>query len=163
MQRTGQKIINVIGAPATGKTTLRRALAKATGLPSYGIDDERIRLLRPGRWWPEDDRQSWRNLWQRIGDQDCIVETCNPIEHSASLLTVRCMAAQGARRVRLGMRVGSGYRLAQGRRNYIEQLMRVSDPASGDCEWDGTKPHGLDGLLSAVETFLKGRAGREVG
>lgn len=158
--------IHVVGAPASGKTWLRGHLGSALGLPTFGIDDERVALLRPGRWWPDDDAQAWRNLAARLACcPTVVVETSGRNHWSEVLLSGRavlrvvCQADAATRYARCVQRARNGYRLAQHQYGYAEKMARAAGPdaAVDDLVWDGAGE--LDGVVARVRDWLAVGAG----
>ena len=151
------RAIHVVGPPASGKSELRRHLSEALGWPSSSIDEQRLRLLRPGRWWPDDDRIAWAQLRRFIEAGDCIIETAGTNRNldrllaGVKVLTIACYAPPSVRRRRLEARVRRGNRLARGRPDYVERLMAAATPTHpADLSWDGSRPASIKGLLQDV-------------
>ncbi len=120
-------IIRVVGAPATGKTMVRRLLGEALGLPSFGIDDERLTY-----GWSE---RAWPSLAAKVrGAQVCIVETSGTSPNDARMMighptfTILCLASRRMRERRLQERVEDGYTLAIGDEDYVKRLLAQGVP-----------------------------------
>lgn len=152
-------VIHIVGQPASGKTTLAKAIAAALGWQRVSIDEERIALLRPGRYWPDDDSRAWANLVSKARRESTVVETCGVKDSSpiaAHALVVRTEAPAAVRRHRLVARQRSGYRLAQHNRKYVERLMAVPPPTiAADLIWDGSAPAPLGPFLDLVRSHLE--------
>ena len=142
------KVIHIIGAPGSGKSALRQKLTEALALPASGIDDERVRLLRPGERWPAESWLAWDAL-RRFADahaDGCLIESSGVHPNATSMLryrtvwTILCTASIKMRRQRLGQR-GRSYPLAN-QPDYLQRVMRVPEPAdeSADYRWDGSTP-----------------------
>jgi predicted kinase len=152
------RIIHILGAPGAGKSTFAAALADRLGLPVFGIDAERIGLLRPGESWPRDDVRSWCNLEDRINDAGrCIVETSGLHGNDVLLLTGRrvlrvlCVADRAVRERRLQARTVEGYPLVGDQADYVARLLRIpSSSVRADVTVDTTRPGGLAGDVERV-------------
>ena len=156
------RVVRIVGAPASGKTTLRLALAAGLALPSFAIDDERRAILAPGEAWPASDQVAWLNLRARLeAHHPCIVETSGLSPSDAWLyrdterLTILCFADADVRRARLVARVRSGDLLARGP-NYVKRVSRLGDPVgvSVDALWCGDRPADVGPLLGIVAAWL---------
>jgi len=168
--RAGSVVVHVCGAPASGKTTLRQALDRELGLPTFGIDDERLALLAPGAVWTGDDLAAWCRLEDALdAESPCVVETSGRHGNAAlmlagrQVLTVLCRADDAVRRERLAARVAEGYPLARGVTDYVDRLMRIGDPAlTPDVVWDSSRPDdaALANVIQAVERFLEAATAR---
>lgn len=147
-------IIHVIGQPASGKTTLGKSLASALGWEFASIDEERLALLRPRRYWPDDDSVAWERLLAKATGR-VVVETAGH-QHIASSLVIRCEAPDAIRRARLAARQRTGYRLAQHNRHYVQRLMAVPPPTiQAELVWDGSSPAPIGPLLDLVRSHLE--------
>lgn len=131
--RATSRVIHLVGQPATGKGYLRSALDAMLGLPGYGIDDERMRILRPGQSWPDDDLIAWVALEDAIdANTPCVLETSGVSANDGPLLAGRqvyrvlCMADDETRRHRLEARLHTGYRLADGVSDYVGLMLSRS-------------------------------------
>lgn len=161
-QRTA--VVHIIGAPATGKSHLSAIIAEALGIPSYGIDAERLAILPLGTPWPADETTPWCRLEDHIDAQPlCVVETSGLHGNDLLLLAYRrvlrilCTASDEVRRARLEERTRDGYTLALGREDYVRRLMRVPRPTvPADLTLDtthGSQPEATAALLAAVRQF----------
>lgn len=155
------RAIHIVGPPASGKSELRRKLALAIRWPHTSIDDERRPLLRPGRWWPDDDRLAWNALRRKIEAGDIVIETAGtnrflePTFRGVSVLTIACYASPSIRRRRLESRVRSGELTARGRPDYVARLMAAPPPFHpADLDWDGNAPSSIDALLTQVRSWI---------
>jgi hypothetical protein len=157
----GPGVIRIVGAPASGKSHLRLTLAARLGLPSFAIDDERIRILRPAEVWPEDDGPAWYRLRRAVTTEaPCIVETSGLswseawLYDGAAVYTVLCHADPVVRRRRLVDRVADGHRLAR-TRDYVARLMDLPEP---DVKADATWPGGdSEPVAAAAAAWLAAR------
>lgn len=152
-------IIRIVGAPATGKSTLRGILSTALGLPSFGIDDIRVSMLRPGEHWPVGrDHVAWAKLNRAIDEcEACIVETQGTSERdviASSTLTILCTATTEDRQARLEQRVAEGHPLARGRRAFVTDLLMSAGPRFGDLTFDSSRPDPVAPVLTACREFL---------
>ena len=164
----GGSVVHLIGAPASGKTWLRRQLAAALGVPSYGIDDERVRLLLPGEYWPRQDMLAWERLRAAMAlHPACLVETSGRSPNDTVLLRgwrvcrICCVAPAPVRAFRLRERVHRGYRLAQGQADYVARVLRVPAPSlPAAIMWHGegapTGREQLAAVIAHVRVFLDG-------
>lgn len=139
------QVIRIVGAPASGKTTLRRALAAALGWPSFAIDEERLRLMGPADHWPDDDRPAWWALRDALETNErCIVETSGLSQRDAWLyegqhpFVVLCVAEYEVRMERLRARVAARERMAR-TKDYVSRVGSLPDlPAvTPDVVWHG--------------------------
>ena len=141
-------VIHIVGAPGAGKTALRKRLANDLGRPDFGIDDERLPLLQPGRPWPKNDAVAWGALRGKLlTHPNAIVETSGrAADKDAALFAgvpvvrVRVTAPESIRRLRLETR--SGPFTYPG---YVSDLLAtgaLEDPPA-DHEWSGM--HSLPG------------------
>lgn len=143
-------VIHVVGLPASGKSTLGWKLAQALGWSFVSIDDERIRLLRPGRYWPDDDNVAWQRFYAKALSRDSIIESVAPVPIAVHR-TILCLAPSDLRRRRLIHRQRTGYPLARHNRRYVERLMAIPAPVVvPDAEWDGSRPAPIGPLLIAL-------------
>lgn len=156
------RAVRIVGAPAAGKSTLRQALAAATGLPTMGIDDERLRLMDPDDLWPADDSPAWRRLRQLVEAGPCIVETSglSPndryVYQGVDLFTILVCADPWTRRRRLLARVRAKDPLAR-TDNYVARLW-LSEPVgiTPDVVWTSdasAAPGQMHALTSRVQSF----------
>ena len=120
-------IIRIVGAPATGKSTIRSYLAGALSLPSLGIDDERLRY-----GW---GNGAWEALARKVQESEhCLLETSGVSPHDAAVcrgrktFTILCTASRAARKERLSRRLQMGYALAQADPDYVTTLLAMSGP-----------------------------------
>lgn len=157
------RAVRIVGAPAAGKSTLRRTLAASTGLPHIGIDDERQRLMGPDDLWPADDSPAWRRLRQLVEAGPCIVETSglSPndryVYQGVDLFTILVYADPWTRRRRLLARVRANDPLAR-TENYVARLW-LSEPVgiTPDVIWASDASATSDrvhALASRVEAFV---------
>ena len=170
----GGSVVHLVGAPASGKTWLRRQLAAALRVPSYGIDEERVRLLLPGEYWPRQDVLAWERLRAALARHPaCLVETSGRSPNDAVLLRgwrvcrICCVAPAPVRAFRLRERVHRGYRLAQGQADYVARVLRVPAPSlpaaimwhsegEGESEGAPTGRERLAAVIAHVRVFLDG-------
>lgn len=153
-------VIRILGAPATGKTTVRIALAAALGLAHSSIDAERLRIMSPGDVWPEDDTPAWRSLRRLVLAGPCIVETSgrSPLDSwlfaDVETFIVLCVAERDVRFARLIERVRTGYPLAR-IRNYVERLIDVPVPViRADVVWHGGAQAPIAPLADRIALWL---------
>ena len=155
----GPRVVRLVGAPASGKTHLRNLLATRLGISSFGIDDERVRLLRPSEVWPEDDAPAWARLRRAATTESpCIIETSGLswsdewLYDGIVVFTVLCQASPEERRRRLIDRVERGERLTR-TRDYVAKLMALPDPAvQAAAVWSGIGP--ADNLAAEIQSWL---------
>lgn len=166
MGEVSPRVVRLCGAPATGKSWLRSRLAMELGLPAFGITEERERLTRPGRWWPDDDRQAWANLRAKLAAVPVsIVETSGLSANDAvlfrgvRLFTVYCTAALEVRRRRLIERVSRRSRADARKPNYVADLLASVPAVRADARWDSSAGTGgagaLAGLVDRIRRFLE--------
>lgn len=159
-------VIWIVGAPATGKSVLRTALARTLDLPAYGIDDERLAIMAPGEHWPANDALAWRSLAAKVaGSECCILETSGLSGRERSFLAGRdalvllCVSSPAARARRLLARRQCGYRFAAGNRHYVRDTMRIAAPAvRPNLTVDSTHGFDLAPIAARVEAFIRRRA-----
>jgi hypothetical protein len=154
------RAVRIVGSAATGKSTLRVALADAMGVPSSSIDDERLRILRPGERWPKDDRPAWEGLRSMIEAGPCIIETSGRSPRDAwlfdgvSTFTVLCVAEDHIRIERLIERVRTGYPFSW-LPGYVSRLAGEDPPALvPDLIWHGNGPAPLGPLSEMAIAWL---------
>ena len=121
-------IIRLVGAPATGKSYVAARLETELAIPSFGIDQERLRY-----GWGD---RAWVSLREKVAAaRKCIVETSGHSRNDRVLclghptLTILCTASRSIRAKRLRERVEVGYYLAAGQDDYVERLMKLGSPA----------------------------------
>lgn len=165
--RSNSFVVRICGAPASGKSTLRRALEERFGLPSFSIDEERFALVNPGEKWG-DSLTGWVNLENAADTHNpCVIEKSGRhgndeyLFEGRRVFTILCVASESARRERLKQRVTDGYYSADREWRYAEKLLRMSDvPVSPNIVWNTTDPTtaqaNLIVLLETVANWLKG-------
>ena len=149
-------IIRIVGAPATGKTTLRHWLADYLALPHFGIDDERLFY-----GW---SLEAWQSLKQKV-DQTaaCILETGGTTQSdrvvcsTRSTFTILCTASRQTRHQRLVGRVEQGYPLVT-QDDYATRLLKMGAPlltphASINSD-NGFNPNQLEALALRCNEFI---------
>ena len=162
-------VVRIIGAPATGKSTLRAVLSEKLGIPGFGIDDERLRIMAPGEVWPSDDRIAWLRLQTAINANDpCIVETSGLTARETALYvghetyTVLCIAGIEERRARLIARVRAGHPLAR-LHGYVRKTLLSPDPTTPvDVVWNGSVPAPVAPLAAVIGEWLAARTGAAI-
>lgn len=156
-------VVWIIGAPATGKSVLRSALARTLDLPAFGIDDERLDLMAPGEHWPAEDALAWHRLAAKVSAADqCILETSGLSGKERGLLAGRevlvllCVADRAVRVERLLARRRSGYRFAANNRHYVRDTLRLP-PASVRPYLIVDSTHGINlgPIVARVQAFLE--------
>jgi predicted kinase len=157
-----RRVIRIVGAPASGKSTLRRALAAALQLPSFSIDDERLRLMGPGDVWPADDRQAWLRLRAAVELHPvAIVETSGSstmdalVYEGTERFTILCVADAAIRRRRLIARVAARHPLAR-TPQYVERVSRQGEPVglSVQAVWHGDRTASIEPLVARIGAWL---------
>lgn len=152
--------IHVIGAPGAGKSYLAAALAERLNIPHVSVDAERIKLLRPGQFWPDDDRPAWAAI-RAAADHPCVIETYTLSPELAGIerVTVLVQAPATIRHQRIWERARKGGPLVGNPRIYAERLMRLPEPrVSADVIWDGTRRTSAPDFDAFVRAVLN-RAG----
>ena len=152
------RVIHICGAPGTGKTTIAVALAARLGIPAFGIDAERIKLLKPEWSWPTDDVRSWTNLEDQIDAASrCIVETSGLHGNDVMLLGGRrvlrviCTADRPVREQRLTTRIAEGYPLVGDQADYVARLLRLPSPRlAADLIADTSRPGSVESIISRI-------------
>lgn len=170
--RANSIVIRICGAPASGKTTLRRALEQRFGLPSFSIDEERFALVNPGERWG-DSLTGWVNLEEATDTHNpCVVETSGRHGNDAYLFqgrqvfTILCVATEPVRQQRLKQRIEEGYYSANYQWRYVEKLLRLNDVSvSPDMVLNTTNPNAIQAqltlILDTVAQWLKGRGSQK--
>lgn len=160
------KVIHIVGAPATGKSTLRKRLEAATGLPSIAIDDERVKVLLPGEMWPSRDELAWKAVAEHVNKYPAsIVETSGVSERSRRMLeghevmTVMAKASPTNRLSRLRARAREGGPMIGNPQRYVQYLMRQDDPRlPADYIWRTDSPSdaeaGFGPIWQAAQSFV---------
>lgn len=160
-------IIAIIGATATGKSTLRRHLAEALTLPAYDIYEERQAIpLPPTRGLPrrvwslyhaQRRALSWQTLVRKVeAAGPCIVETSGvywpPELEQYPTFAVLVTAPVPVRCGRLQERVTADYPGARMQRGYAETMLHRAHREAGDVVYDGgdTAP-----IVAACRAFLE--------
>lgn len=147
------EVVRLIGAPATGKTFLRAALA-ATGAASLGIDDERERGLGGARAW-----DALRG--KLLAESSAVVETSGVSPREASLyrphdrrLVVLCVADEPTRRGRLIDRQRADAMLARDP-GYVDRLLAYTDPdVEPDIWFDTSSAPDTTPIVEAIAAWL---------
>lgn len=160
-------VVHLCGAPGSGKSWLGAELARILDMPALSIDDERVRLLRPGESWPDNDGLAWCALEDGIDRMGrALVETSGLHGNDTILfggrrvLRLLCRAAPVVRQARLIDRVRQGYALIGDQSDYVARLLRIPEPtipvhAIVETS-DGVDPSRLEALASRVAAFLDG-------
>ena len=135
-------ILHVIGAPGSGKTHFATALADRLDLPRFSIDEERVKLLKPGQHWPDDDADSWSALRAGIDAYPVtIVETYTLAPQLADYESVTVLVDTPAtiRHERVRERAHQRGPLVGHPRIYFERLTSLPAPrVRAEFIWDGT-------------------------
>jgi 5-methylcytosine-specific restriction enzyme A len=157
-------VVNLVGAPASGKTYVGRALAQALGLPFFSIDEERTAVQGPGvKWAGKENRlQAWVNLEDKIdGAGRCIVETSGLSGNDQHLLggrrvyVVLCLADRPVRAERLAGRVAGGYGVAPFVWRYEEELLDlVPEGLDANMIFDTSSQPDPQPVIDAVRAWL---------
>ncbi len=136
IQLRASSVIHLCGAPGSGKSTLAAALSQQLGIPAFGIDDERIRLLRPGESWPSNDALAWCALEDQVNAAGRAIVETSGLHGNDSILfggrrvfRILCRASVLARTARLQDRVRTGYRLVGDQADYVQRLLRIGEPS----------------------------------
>lgn len=162
----GSRVIRIVGAPASGKSTVRRALAQHLGLPSFSIDDERLRLMGPDDVWPANDALAWRRLRAAIdANPAAIVETSGLSPRDQWLFdgierfTVLVVADPWVRRWRLQARVASRHPLAR-TAHYVQRCWELGEPVgvTPHAIWRGDAPADVGELAERIRSWLESTA-----
>lgn len=158
-------VVRVVGLPGTGKSWFRRVLAGVLGLPHTGIDDHRLALLRPGQAWPYGrDHLAWASLSAELEGSPGAIILENAGGRDLEILgdrptfTIVCRADEATRRARLEERVATGYRFAQGRRHYVDQVLAGAelDLVGDEVVVDTTDPASVGTAIAAAQAWLQG-------
>lgn len=158
------RVVWVCGAPATGKTVLVRALAKALDLPAYGIDEERLAIMAPGEHWPANDALAWQRLASKVQQAECcLLETSGLAGKERAflagreVLVVLCVAHTATRSLRLLKRRQNGYRFAANNRHYVRDTLRLpAPPIRPNLVVDSTDGIAVGPIVGRVRAFVEG-------
>ena len=158
----GERVIRIVGAPASGKSTLRQRLASDLGLPSFDVHEERLALLRPGEAWPEEPQRAWEALDRaiRAHPDGSVVETGGNTRHEERLyerrqvMPVVCIATTEVRRQRLLARAAQGGPLVGDAPRYVASLLAQTTPIVAGSEVYADD--GYDALLDRARGFVWG-------
>lgn len=167
-----RRAIHVVGAAATGKSSLAAAIAVALDVPHHSPDQVReVAMVRGTRW-------GRRNVWSRLArlvaeERLCVLESAGVLRaeeqaalRGAEVFRIRCTASRAVRAARLRARLGDGYMLAHSpdgrpRPGYVERLLAQAAPnLPRDMDWDTSADPDPSPVVHAVIAWVGGvRAG----
>jgi 5-methylcytosine-specific restriction protein A len=157
--------IRIVGAPATGKTSLGSQLSQRLDLPFFSIDHERSEFMQNYEKWvtEEQDLVTWVRLEDKMNACPVsIVETSGNhandkvLYNGRSCFVILCQASQLTRRKRLEAREQGQYQLTTGYA-YAHKLMRIPEPnIKPDFLYNSEQPiaEQLPILINELEQFI---------
>ncbi len=152
-------VVHLTGQVATGKSRVRAALAEQLDLPAFGIDDERLKLLKPGEHWPwGKDAAAWSAVRDQLDQHPVAVfeslgagrDEEQQLLAGRSIVQVHCIADPMVRRRRLEERARSGFPMAQ-QAGYVDRVLWLESDAPRDAiAYDSTEDGDIAVVVEAV-------------